>query len=122
MHGAYGTGIICSRMKRISDPIIFPGFGAFSSPFASTYFSTLSDRKWAFHFIISAGLAVINVLILTYVFRFRRQEGISIANSAFLILTHSYAPTQIYYAMPGKNRTLNPHLRAEGARTSRYSN
>ncbi|KAF9482305.1 MFS general substrate transporter [Pholiota conissans] len=56
--------------------ILFLGLGAFTSPFASTYFSNFTSSRWAFHFIISAGLAVMNILLLIYVFRFRRQEDL----------------------------------------------
>lgn len=51
------------------------GLGAFTAPFASTYFSGFADRRWAFHFILSAGLALSNLAVLLWVFRFRRQEG-----------------------------------------------
>ncbi|PPQ92297.1 hypothetical protein CVT25_008894 [Psilocybe cyanescens] len=57
MHGAYGLG-------------------ALTSPFASTYFSRFPDRRWANHFIFSAAFAVVNVAILIYVFRLRRQEEV----------------------------------------------
>ncbi|KAF8966620.1 MFS general substrate transporter [Flammula alnicola] len=52
------------------------GLGAFISPFSSTYFSGLSNRRWAFHFILSAGFSLLNILVLIYIFRFRRQEEI----------------------------------------------
>lgn len=51
------------------------GLGAFIAPFSATYFATLTDRKWAFHFILSAVFSVLNTAVLIYVFRFRRREG-----------------------------------------------
>ncbi|KJA21387.1 hypothetical protein HYPSUDRAFT_140610 [Hypholoma sublateritium FD-334 SS-4] len=80
IQGAQANGFVGSLRQHMSLKLGMMhgayGFGAFSSPFAATYFSSLANRKWAFHFIISAGLALINILILTYVFRFRRQEDI----------------------------------------------
>ena len=55
--------------------IVIQGLGAFLAPFASTFFSGYTDRRWAFHFSISAGLCIMNIAALTYVFRLRRQEG-----------------------------------------------
>ncbi|KAF9552887.1 MFS general substrate transporter, partial [Agrocybe pediades] len=57
MHGAYGLG-------------------AFTSPFASTYFSRFADHRWAYHFIFSTGFSVLNVVVVVVVFRFRRQEEV----------------------------------------------
>lgn len=47
--------------------------GAFCSPLVATQFS--QARHWSFHYIISAGIAVSNTVILCAVFRFKRQEG-----------------------------------------------
>ncbi|KDR80372.1 hypothetical protein GALMADRAFT_62046 [Galerina marginata CBS 339.88] len=58
MHAAYGS------------------LGAFTSPFVSTYFSGFSDRRWAYHFTLSLVLALANLAVVIYVFRFRRQEEI----------------------------------------------
>ncbi|KAJ3509222.1 hypothetical protein NLJ89_g5332 [Agrocybe chaxingu] len=52
------------------------GLGAFTSPFAATYFATFANRRWAFHFTILLSFTLLNIAILTYVFRFRRQEEI----------------------------------------------
>ncbi|PPQ71763.1 hypothetical protein CVT24_006524 [Panaeolus cyanescens] len=52
------------------------GLGAFTSPFASTFFSGLSSRRWAFHYTLSAGLSIMNVAILIWVFRFKRQDDV----------------------------------------------
>ncbi|KAF9528689.1 major facilitator superfamily domain-containing protein [Crepidotus variabilis] len=77
---AQGNGFVGSSRDNMATKMgIFHasyGLGAFCSPLASTYFSTLSNRKWAYHFIISAALSLINVLFLLWMFRLRRQEDI----------------------------------------------
>ncbi|KAF9013471.1 major facilitator superfamily domain-containing protein [Cyathus striatus] len=50
------------------------GLGAFTSPFLATHFST--QKHWSFHYLCSAGISVINVAVLSYVFRLKRQEDI----------------------------------------------
>jgi fucose permease len=52
------------------------GLGAFTAPFASTYFAKFSRPKWPFHYVISASLAFLNVALLVWVFRLRRQEDV----------------------------------------------
>uniref|UniRef100_A0A8H7XKR5 pyranose dehydrogenase (acceptor) n=1 Tax=Psilocybe cubensis TaxID=181762 RepID=A0A8H7XKR5_PSICU len=54
------------------------GIGAFSAPFASTYFSKLPGRQWSYHFIVSTVLTVVNMTAILYVFRFKRQEEVLI--------------------------------------------
>jgi len=76
LHGSYGA----LSIFYISDflfivPIVIPGLGAFVAPFASTFFSGYTDRRWAFHFILSAGLCLSNIAVLLFVFRLRRQES-----------------------------------------------
>ena len=51
----------------------FYGLGALSSPLVATQFSQL--RFWSFHYLVSLGLAIVNVAVLSFVFRFRTQEG-----------------------------------------------
>ncbi|TRM62189.1 major facilitator superfamily domain-containing protein [Schizophyllum amplum] len=48
------------------------GLGAFAAPLASTWFAT--QRHWSFHFLISTGLALLNVFSLLFVLRGKRQE------------------------------------------------
>lgn len=50
------------------------GMGAFSAPFAATQFANMSGRKWAFFYIVSAGIAVSCTVVLSLIFRFKRQE------------------------------------------------
>ncbi|KAK0184619.1 MFS general substrate transporter [Armillaria mellea] len=49
------------------------GVGAFVSPLVATHFS--HERHWSYHFIMSAGIAVSNSVVLALVFRFKAQEG-----------------------------------------------
>ncbi|KAF5381269.1 hypothetical protein D9615_008376 [Tricholomella constricta] len=48
------------------------GLGAFTSPFVATYFS--GRRRWSFHYLVSASLAVLNTLALVLVFRFKHLD------------------------------------------------
>ncbi|KAJ7753374.1 major facilitator superfamily domain-containing protein, partial [Mycena maculata] len=48
------------------------GAGALSSPLVATQFAQM--RHWSFHYLISLGLAITNVLVLTLVFRGRTQD------------------------------------------------
>ncbi|KAJ6588923.1 major facilitator superfamily domain-containing protein [Mycena capillaripes] len=48
------------------------GAGALSSPLLATQFAQM--QHWSFHYLISLGLAVSNVIILTLTFRFRSQD------------------------------------------------
>lgn len=48
------------------------GLGAFAAPLVSTQFAQM--RRWSFHYLISLGLAVLNTIIMTLVFRFRRMD------------------------------------------------
>ncbi|KAF8911268.1 MFS general substrate transporter [Mucidula mucida] len=50
------------------------GVGAFVAPLVATQFS--GAQHWSYHFIISTGIAVSNTVVLSLVFRFRRQEDI----------------------------------------------
>ncbi|KAJ7108526.1 major facilitator superfamily domain-containing protein [Mycena epipterygia] len=48
------------------------GAGALSSPLVATQFSQM--QHWSFHYLVSLGLAILNVIVLTLVFRFRSQD------------------------------------------------
>ncbi|KIO26092.1 hypothetical protein M407DRAFT_24649 [Tulasnella calospora MUT 4182] len=48
------------------------GVGAFISPFIATQFS--QQKQWSFNYLISAGISIINVALLLYVFRLKRQS------------------------------------------------
>ncbi|EIM91270.1 MFS general substrate transporter [Stereum hirsutum FP-91666 SS1] len=50
------------------------GIGAFTAPLASTYFSTATH--WSYHFIISLGFAILNILVLVAVFRGRLLDEV----------------------------------------------
>ncbi|TBU31097.1 MFS general substrate transporter [Dichomitus squalens] len=51
----------------------FYGLGALSSPLVATQFSQL--RYWSFHYLVSLGLAIVNVAVLSFVFKFRTQDA-----------------------------------------------
>ncbi|TCD71911.1 hypothetical protein EIP91_000043 [Steccherinum ochraceum] len=48
------------------------GAGAFAAPLVSTQFASMSH--WSLHYLTSLGVAVINLVALIAVFRFKRQE------------------------------------------------
>ncbi|KAI0032847.1 MFS general substrate transporter [Vararia minispora EC-137] len=50
------------------------GLGAFCAPLSATHFAT--QTHWSYHYFISLSLAVMNVVFLAAVFRFRDQDSI----------------------------------------------
>ncbi|KAF9049577.1 MFS general substrate transporter [Hymenopellis radicata] len=48
------------------------GFGALCAPLVATQFAYLP--RWSFHYMISLGLAILNVIFLVAVFRFKDQD------------------------------------------------
>ncbi|GAW03572.1 MFS general substrate transporter [Lentinula edodes] len=76
LQGAQANGFVGSLKKNKSPKLMMLhasyGMGAFCSPLVATQFS--QARHWSFHYIISAGIAVSNTVILCAVFRFKRQE------------------------------------------------
>jgi len=76
LHATYGMiGIIVPNI--IFDLSRTTGIGAFLAPLSSTYFST--TKHWNFQFIISTGLALVNLLMLAFVFKGRRLRGTHIS-------------------------------------------
>jgi len=49
------------------------GLGALSSPFAATQFAQM--RHWSFHYLISLGIGVLNLVSLSVVFGFKTKDG-----------------------------------------------
>jgi fucose permease len=49
------------------------GVGALCSPLLATHFAT--QKYWSFHYLVSTGLSVTNVVCLLTVFRLRRLNG-----------------------------------------------
>ncbi|KAI0064407.1 MFS general substrate transporter [Artomyces pyxidatus] len=50
------------------------GLGAFAAPLAATHFA--QEKHWSFHYLISLGIAVSNVVVLAAVFKFKTQDEI----------------------------------------------
>ncbi|KAG8853392.1 hypothetical protein FRB96_008182 [Tulasnella sp. 330] len=48
------------------------GFGLFASPWVATQFAT--RPRWSFHFLVSMSIAVLNTVVLAYMFRGKRQD------------------------------------------------
>ncbi len=69
----------------MADVCGYAGLGALLSPLVATEFAK-SPKYWSFHYIISAGLYVVNTTVLWYVFRGKRQEGQYYDCSGFLRL------------------------------------
>ena len=55
------------------------GLGAFTAPLLATYFSV--QKHWYFHYLISAGFAVLNIAIIWAVFRGRTANGTSLLDT-----------------------------------------
>ena len=51
----------------------FYGLGALASPLVATQFAQM--RFWSFDYLVSLGLALVNVVQLAAVFKFRTHEG-----------------------------------------------
>ena len=49
------------------------GFGAFCAPLVATRFAQLD--RWSFHFLVSLGITIPNIITLAMVFKFKRQHG-----------------------------------------------
>ncbi|KIY70510.1 MFS general substrate transporter [Cylindrobasidium torrendii FP15055 ss-10] len=74
------------------------GVGAFIAPLVSTKFS--ESEHWSYHFIISTGLAVLNTVMLTAVFRGKRQEDLMAeAGQERVIGEDNVGDTNVYKAI-----------------------
>lgn len=71
LHGTYG--VYARPVFSAHTYTLSPGVGAFLAPLAATHFS--QQRHWSYHYLISLCFALINILALSAVFRFRRQDG-----------------------------------------------
>src|ERR1700753_1617631 len=49
------------------------GLGAFASPLVATQFAPI--RQWSFHYLVSLSLAVMNAILLSVMFKFKRHQG-----------------------------------------------
>ncbi len=67
----YGPSVVLALLS--FESIVIAGIGALVSPLSSTRFAALP--RWSFHFLISLGLAVLNIISLVLVFRFKRLKG-----------------------------------------------
>ncbi|KAJ7276082.1 MFS general substrate transporter [Mycena haematopus] len=71
LHASYGNCLQFFR-RNSSVPCIHIGAGALSSPLLATQFAQM--RHWSFHYLISLGFALSNVIILTLTFRGRTLD------------------------------------------------
>ncbi|KAF8068720.1 MFS transporter [Lyophyllum atratum] len=69
------------------------GLGAFTAPFVATYFS--GRPRWSFHYLVSASMAVLNMLLLILVFRFKRMDEV--------LAEGGQAPTESSSSAPREN-------------------
>lgn len=56
------------------------GVGALSSPLVATQFSQITH--WSFHYLVSLGIALSNVIVLIAVFRFKDQDSLCLPYGA----------------------------------------
>ncbi|KAI0705166.1 major facilitator superfamily domain-containing protein [Cytidiella melzeri] len=52
------------------------GLGALTAPLVATHFSV--QRHWSFHYLVSASLAVLSVILICFVFRLKTADGLSL--------------------------------------------
>lgn len=76
------------------------GLGAFASPLVATQFAQLP--RWSFHFLVSLGISISNVIILVLVFKFKDQDGKSIC--IFRSLTPACSSFRVLIRMPQVGR------------------
>lgn len=54
-------------------PFPTTGAGAFLAPIVATQFAQLP--RWSFHYLVSLGIAIANIIFLALVFGFKSQDG-----------------------------------------------
>ena len=72
LHAAYGKSLV-SPSSLSNANVHCAGLGAFASPLVSTQFA--QHERWSFHYLTSLGLALSNTILVTLVFRLKRQDG-----------------------------------------------
>ncbi|KAF7360330.1 MFS domain-containing protein [Mycena venus] len=70
LHASYGTSLSHFRLNFCNSK--HSGAGALSAPLLATQFAQM--QHWSFHYLVSLGLALSNVLVLTLTFRGRTQD------------------------------------------------
>nr|GAT48810.1 predicted protein [Mycena chlorophos] len=70
----YAVGLSTNAELKIGLLQASYGVGALIAPLAATQFAQLSGRKWAFYYLTSLGVILIDTINLTLVFRGRTQE------------------------------------------------
>ncbi|KAI0783169.1 MFS general substrate transporter [Abortiporus biennis] len=75
---AAANGFVGSLKKNATTKMSFLhasyGLGAFTAPLTATKFASI--RHWSFHYLISAGLAFIDTILLAAVFKFKYQDDV----------------------------------------------
>ncbi|KAG2008699.1 MFS transporter [Coprinopsis cinerea AmutBmut pab1-1] len=73
LHAAYGKCLV-SPSSLSNANVHCAGLGAFASPLVSTQFA--QHERWSFHYLTSLGLALSNTILVTLVFRLKRQDDV----------------------------------------------
>lgn len=90
------------------------GLGALISPLVATQFAQFNH--WSFHYLVSLGLALSNVVILWVVFRLKSQDG---EHNSYLISFRVVERVQIVWHKSVHHPMRSPQ--ASKARSIRFS-
>lgn len=61
------------------------GLGAFTAPLVATQFA--DRQRWSFHYLISLGIAILEVTALSAALRFKTQEGKNFFSFPYVLMT-----------------------------------
>lgn len=84
LHGVYGLSF---SPPRGWDPEVLSiriGLGAFAAPLVATQFA--QQKHWSFHYLVSLGIATLNVIAQSAVFKMRSTDGMVISQKAPFLL------------------------------------
>ncbi|KAF7983466.1 hypothetical protein HWV62_21756 [Athelia sp. TMB] len=78
LQGAQANGFVGGLKEHASTKLgflhAFYGIGAFAAPLVATQFS--NSRHWHYHYLVSLSMAVVNLAVLTWVFKFKTQDEV----------------------------------------------
>ncbi|TCD71912.1 hypothetical protein EIP91_000044 [Steccherinum ochraceum] len=87
---AYIASLRVSSPTRMGIMHSIYGFGAFCAPLVATQFAAMP--KWSFHFLVSLGITIPNIITLAMVFKFKRQHEL-LAEIGQPLIEHATAPS-----------------------------
>jgi hypothetical protein len=73
VQAAYGTPQFRTAILDRTDNLL-TGAGIFASPLVSTQFAQI--KHWSFHYLVSLGLTLVDIISLFLIFRGKTQDGV----------------------------------------------